>query len=143
MFITHENGRQQFASGLFGPGIDSWNYMTIDIWVPWFIVTVDTADEDGDVWSSSMCLHRVRQLEELIQDSDSTIVRLHLISPTEEHPKGWQMDEVSDLNCCVLDANDPCVYELVLVSGQSTWLPLGSADSIPSQVISRRELWKR
>jgi len=87
--------------------------------VPWFIVTEDTADEEGNVWSSSMCLHRVEQLEEVTQNTDLTITRLHLISPTEANTKGWQLDEVSKINRCLLDTHDSFVYELVLASGQS------------------------
>lgn len=143
MFITHESGRLHYADELFAPGVESWDYVTLDFWVPWFIVTLNSVDEDGNPWSSPVCLHRVAQLAEATQDSGSTVSRVQLLSPIDSHPRGWHLDEVSEVNRCFQDSDESYLYELVFVSGQSTWLPIGSSNTFSNQLTSKQELWKR
>ena len=41
MFMTHEKDRSPLPKSFFDANEHCWNHVTVDVWLPWYLVTVE------------------------------------------------------------------------------------------------------
>lgn len=93
MFYTNENARSSLPAGFFDDNEHCWDCVSLEIWVPWFLVSVE-ATYDSDVFMNALFIHKTEQLQWLAQRTDQKLVRIQLAKPQEDKNSGWQLEEV-------------------------------------------------
>jgi len=79
MFHTRKNGRVSLPAALFDDDQHCWNYVSLEIWAPWFIVTVQETEEADGFWDSTQLLHQIKQLIDLTERSDRKLSLVQLV----------------------------------------------------------------
>ncbi|ASJ72124.1 hypothetical protein IMCC3135_10150 [Granulosicoccus antarcticus IMCC3135] len=86
--------------GLYDEGEYSWDHVTLGIFVPWWLVSIEV-DLDGDgTWRQTQMLKHVQQIVSLESESNVTLRRVQQISPHFENNHGWEMIDVKKIVLC-------------------------------------------
>lgn len=141
LFTTENAGANQLYSGLLGPGFNCWDHVTVEIWVPWFIVTLLT--EDGGIeLSSSVFLHQPIQIEGLVDSENSHVDRVQLMQPDKKLCSGWDLREVIEISKVSTQSAAIKYYEVVLTDDLVINFPRDFEQLPDEQITSKKTLWR-
>jgi len=71
-----------------------WNAVSLDIWIPWFLVTIEELSIEDASFATTLFVHSERQIANLIAMGDILVVRIQKVKPSKDKHRGWQFEEV-------------------------------------------------
>lgn len=141
MFLTHEDGKSPLPESFFEANEHCWNYVTLDIWLPWYLATVEFNYDIEHTFVRTLFLHRTEQLEGLAQSTDRTLIRLQVVQPCTDKRRGWQLEDVLGITKISAEHSNDFI-ELDFAIGKMSKSIFGeSTESDNIKVIKKVSIW--
>lgn len=142
MFLTHEATKSKLPAGFFAPGQHCWDSVSLDLWLQWFLATVEVFDETGQSTMSTLFLHRDYQLRELFECSNLKLIRFQAVKPCKEKEPGWRIEEVITIRQITF-SDDEDILECETDKGSVfTAANFTDAESSNAKILQQKIVWR-
>jgi len=98
MFETDETGRSALSALFAEEGHNSWDYVTLGLFVPWWIVTIESNEGEEGRWYKTILVKAVQQIHALGSRADVCLKRIQMVQPDPCEAGGWELYEVVKIN---------------------------------------------
>lgn len=117
MFTTNESGRSPLLKALYEPNEHCWNFVSLEIWIPWYLVTLEIDYGEEGRFAETLFLHSLRYIEQLASSTNQTIISVQLVKPHKDSRRRWQLEDVISINEVTSD-DSATLIALNLASGE-------------------------